>query len=395
VTTENDETSASTPRDLRHHPQETPRRFLVVGAGLIGGSIAAGLRQAGWSVAIADANPDRSALAVDAGIADELIEWPLPPGGSLDRFDVGVVAVPAGAVVESAAALLGAGVQVVTDVASTKSTIANRLKSPRFVAGHPMAGSEQHGLAGANGALFVGATWLLTPTEGTASAAVSTVQKMVRALGAEVMTVSPEDHDEMVAVVSHVPHLTAVTLMAIASSRADSHSQLLRLAAGGFRDMTRIAAGHPLIWPDICIENRTAIDRSLAELIGELQATRALIASGDRDALLERLRIAQEARVNLPTRATPLAERLAEVRVRLDDSPGQLAAITAEASKLATNIYDIEIAHFAEGPWGTAILVVDDERARAFSDRLNERGFVASTAPLEPSTVSPDAGLQG
>ena len=270
-----------------------------------------------------------------------------------------------------------------------KSTIAAGLNDPMFVPGHPMAGSEQHGLAGANADLFVGSTWLLTPSEHTDSNAVSAVHRLVRALGAEVVTVSPDDHDEMVAVVSHVPHLTAVTLMAIASGRADSHSQLLRLAAGGFRDMTRIAAGHPAIWPDICIENRDAIDRSLAELIVQLQATRSMIAAGDREGLLNRLRVAQEARVNLPTRGTPLPERLAELRVRLDDSPGQLASITAKASHLGANIYDIEIAHFAEGPWGTAILVVDAARAEELAGLLHESGLIASVAPLETAGDGP------
>ena len=362
---------------------------LIVGAGLIGGSIAVGLRRAGWRVAIADADSERSEQAVNSSIADECVAWPLAPGDELGRFDYGVVAVPAGSVVETARSLIDAGCGVVTDVASTKSTIAAGLNDPMFVPGHPMAGSEQHGLAGANADLFVGSTWLLTPSEHTDSNAVSAVHRLVRALGAEVVTVSPDDHDEMVAVVSHVPHLTAVPLMAIASGRADSHSQLLRLAAGGFRDMTRIAAGHPAIWPDICIENRDAIDRSLAELIVQLQATRSMIAAGDREGLLNRLRVAQEARVNLPTRGTPLPERLAELRVRLDDSPGQLASITAKASHLGANIYDIEIAHFAEGPWGTAILVVDAARAEELAGLLHESGLIASVAPLETAGDGP------
>ena len=100
-------------------------------------------------------------------------------------------------------------------------------------------------------------------------------------LGAEVLALPPERHDEFVAVVSHVPHLTAASLMRIADERADEHAALLRLAAGGFRDMTRIASGHPGIWPDICAENRAAIVAGLDRLIDALGDARAQVADHD------------------------------------------------------------------------------------------------------------------
>ncbi len=142
---------------------------------------------------------------------------------------------------------------------SVKGPIVEAVADARFVGGHPMAGSEQEGVEGADPELFEGAVWVLTPTSDTADSVYTQVAAVVSSFGAEVVALPPERHDALVAVVSHVPHLTAATLMGVAETRAEEHQALLRLAAGGFRDMTRIASGHPAIWPDICHENRGAI----------------------------------------------------------------------------------------------------------------------------------------
>jgi prephenate dehydrogenase len=191
---------------------------------------------------------------------------------------------------------------VVTDVGSVKASVVSAVDGPRFIGGHPMAGSELEGLDGADGSLFEGAVWVLTPTAATADATFAAVAAVVAELGAEVIALPPERHDRVVAVVSHVPHLTAATLMGLASDRAEEHAALLRLAAGGFRDMTRIASGHPAIWLDICSENREAIVQGLDDLIAGLGAVRQVVAADDRDGLERRLRTAREARANLPGR---------------------------------------------------------------------------------------------
>ena len=128
---------------------------------------------------------------------------------------------------------------------SVKGPVAAAVADPRFFGGHPMAGSELDGLDGADAAMFEGAVWVLTPTAETADTTFAAVARIVSDLGAEVVALPPDRHDTLVAVVSHVPHLTAATLMTLADQRAEEHAALLRLAAGGFRDMTRIAAGNP------------------------------------------------------------------------------------------------------------------------------------------------------
>ncbi len=136
----------------------------------------------------------------------------------------------------------------------------------------------------------MGATWVLTPTAATDPASYARLQAVVVSLGAEVVALSPEQHDALVAVVSHVPHLTAATLMNLADRQAEKHAALLRLAAGGFRDMTRIAAGQPGIWPDVCADNAAAIVDAFDILLADLTAMRDRVASGDRAGLLERAR---------------------------------------------------------------------------------------------------------
>lgn len=352
---------------------EQSRRAAVVGTGLIGGSIGLGLRRAGWHVTGTDANSAAAHRAVELGAIDEI--------GADPAAEITFVATPVGAVVGEVKLALARGRGVVTDVGSVKAPIGAAVRDQRFVPGHPMAGSEQEGVEGADENLFQGAVWVLTASEHTDDAAYAKVHSAVTSLGADVVTMPAERHDALVAMVSHVPHLTAATLMKLADERAVEHAALLRLAAGGFRDMTRIAAGHPGIWPDICGENRAAIVDVLGRLIDALGDVRAIVAENDREALLEVLETARAARTNLPTTAAK-PEDLAELRIQVPDRPGELAAITTTATDLTVNIYDMEIAHSSEGPRGVVIIVVDADKARSFRDVLAGDGYHVSVRSL-------------
>src|SRR5438105_4200934 len=325
------------------------RRALIVGTGLIGGSIGLALRAQEWYVTGRDVDESRAARALELGALDDV--------GDDAEADITFVATPVGSIAgEARGALAGPG--VVTDVGGVKAPIVDAVSDPRFVGGHPMAGSEQEGVDGADAALFEGATWVLTPTDHTDAAAYALVRSVVSSIGAEVVAIRPEDHDALVAVVSHVPHLTAAALMQLAASGAEEHGALLRLAAGGFRDMTRVAAGHPGIWPDICAENRVAIVEALDRLIAAVGDMRALVDAGDRAGLLRVLERAREARVNLPVRVAR-AEDMVELRVPVPDRPGVIAEVTTLAGELGINIYDFEIAHSAEGDRGVLVMVVE------------------------------------
>ncbi len=340
-----------------------PRRAQVVGTGLIGGSVGLGLRRLGWHVTGDDVDPGRAERAAELGCLDAT--------GVDAAAELTFLAVPVGSVVDAARDALARG-GVVTDVGSVKSPVVDALDDPRFVGGHPMAGSEALGVDGARADLFAGAVWVLTPTTATDSSALAMVHSVVRQLGAEVLTLAPGDHDALVATVSHVPHLTAASLMGLASERSTEHQALLRLAAGGFRDMTRIAAGDPRIWLDICQDNRGAILDVLDDLIGSLGEMRSVIDRGDTDELDQRLRAAQVARRSLPTGAPP-AEELSELRVSIPDRKGELAAITALATELSVNIHDIEVAHSVSERGGLLILVVDSDRAEQLAEAIQSQ----------------------
>ena len=350
----------------------SPGKAQVVGTGLIGASIALGLRGQGWHVTGVDTDADRAEEALRRGVLDAVGDDP--------SAEITFVATPVSTVAEAARrAVAGGG--VVTDVGSVKAPVVAAVASPRFIGGHPMAGSEQEGLLGADGALFVGATWVLTPTEHTDANAYARVRAVVSSLGADVVAIPPERHDALVAVVSHVPHLTAATLMGLAAEGAVEDAALLRLAAGGFRDMTRVAAGHPGIWPDICAENRSAIVDALDRLVGALADVRQVVSAGDRSGLLRMLETARTARTNLPARVAH-PEDLVEVRVPVADRPGVLAEVTTLAGELDVNIADLEIAHSAEGARGVLLLVVDAADADRLRAALVERKYRPSARPL-------------
>jgi prephenate dehydrogenase len=262
-------------------------------------------------------------------------------------------------------------------VGSVKAPIVSGVDHPGFVGGHPMAGSEQDGIDAASADLFEGATWVLTPTATTDAPAFDTVRAAIVDLGADVVTLEPDRHDALVAMVSHVPHLTAATLMRLADERAEEHRALLRLAAGGFRDMTRIAAGHPGIWPDIVAENRGAIADVLDRLIAELTQVRDVVVHQDRDGLLGLLEQARSARTNLPARyGRP--EELGELRIPIPDTPGAYAGVHTLAAEIDVNIANAETAHSTEGDRGVLILLVEAGDLDRLHDALVERGYRVS-----------------
>jgi prephenate dehydrogenase len=352
---------------------DAARRANVIGLGLIGGSIGLALRARGWHVTGEDADPATQSAALRRGAVDAM---GLDPGA-----EITFVAVPVLATADQVKRALVETTGSVTDVGSVKASVCRSSDDPRFVGGHPMAGSELDGLDGAHDDLFNGAVWVLTPVEHSDDTTFAQVTGIVASFGAEVVALSPERHDQLVAVVSHVPHLTAATLMGLASSRAEEHAALLRLAAGGFRDMTRVASGQPGIWLDICAENRPAIVDTLDQLITGLAEVRDIIGADDRDALFQRLTAARQARVNLPARVVH-PEELAEIRIPIPDRAGAAAEVFTLAGELSVNIASFEVVHVVESTRGVAVVLVDRSMVDVFRGGLLARGFRPSVQLL-------------
>lgn len=362
---------ATSAEEMVHPPT---RRAVVVGTGLIGGSMGLALKRQGWHVSGIDIDDECSREALDIGAIDRI--------GIDEAADLGIVATPVGSVAHQVGTLLDAGVRVVTDVGSVKSQIVGAIHDPRFVGGHPMAGSEQVGLSGARADLFEGAAWVLTPGPETLDQALVALRGHISSIGAEPLTLDSGEHDRLVAMVSHVPHLTAASLMRLAGRRSSEHRALLRLAAGGFRDMTRIAAGHPGIWPDICEQNSSAVVEVLDELIESLTDLRRTVHRRDREALLVVLEEARQARMNLPVTGD-LPSDIAEVRVPIPDRPGAAAEVMVVAARLGLNILDMEIAHSGEGDAGVLLLVMETSQGEDLVRSLAELAYAGTVNRLQ------------
>jgi prephenate dehydrogenase len=354
-----------------------PGRAMIFGTGLIGGSMGMALRSRGWTVSGIDVDGRVAARAVELGA--------LSAEGIDHRADLAIVATPVHATGGVVAGILASDAwspdMVITDVGSVKGPLAASIDHPNFVGGHPMAGSEQMGIDGASAELFVGATWVLTPTRTTDPSAYARVRGAIGELGAAVIDLTPEQHDSLVAVVSHVPHLTAAALMDLAAGLGEEHAALLQLAAGGFRDMTRIAAGQPSMWPDICEDNAEAIVKTLDLLIESLGAMRERVAARDHDSLLRVLDRAAGARRALSERG-PQPEELVEVRVPVPDRLGVLTEVLVMVTELGISVVDLEIAHTVEGDRGVLLLVVDKLSAPTLLATLSMRGYKSTSVPV-------------
>ena len=238
-----------------------------------------------------------------------------------------------------------------------------------------MAGSEQEGVDGASADLFEGAVWVLTPTPTTSDAAYADVAAVVRSFGAEVVALPPERHDALVAVVSHVPHLTAATLMRLADDRRRGAP---RAAAARRRRLPRHDPdrGRPSRASGPTSAARTATRSSRASTASSTRCRRCarVVAADDRDRLLEVLDTAR-AGSREPARRVRRPEELCEVRVPVPDRPGVLAEVTTLASELDVNIADLEIAHSSEGEQGVLILLVETRQSDVLRDGLVARGY--------------------
>ncbi len=277
-------------------------RLVVVGLGLIGGSFAKGLRESGLcrEVVGVDLDPQSRELAVELGVVDRC-EADLAT--ACQGADVIQLAVPILAMEKMLGLLAGMdlGQAILTDVGSAKGNVVRAAgrafgtMPPRFVPGHPIAGSEQSGVQASNSALFRRHKVILTPLAETDPSALATVDALWRALGADVEHMQVERHDEVLAATSHLPHLLAFGLVDSLAKR-NENLEIFRYAAGGFRDFTRIAGSDPVMWHDIFLANRDAVLRALDSFRGDLDVLRDAVDAGDGPQLLEVFQRAQAAR---------------------------------------------------------------------------------------------------
>ena len=366
----------------------------IIGLGLIGGSVAGAVRKAWPDVRITGIETDARTreVALAKLLVDEAVDAddPVFKQRLAGDFDLVILATPVDADEPYLRAIAESGYAgVVTDTSSTKGRITGMadelLASPEnFVPGHPMAGSEVNGIDGARDDLFEGAYWILCPDEDTPSEHIPALHEFITGLGARVIVIPRESHDRAIAVVSHVPHFVASSLVTLASRAADDQSNIMRLAAGGFKDTTRIAAGSPELWCGIAFDNADEVRDGLSEMQSILGQFVDALESGDRVKMTALLKDAADMRRALPVAWVPSSEKLLEVRIPISNHPGAVAEATAIASEAGCNIQSIEIDHVTEDRAFLSMILTDEGDVGQLSAKLIGAGYAVSFAPLNP-----------
>jgi len=280
-------------------------KFVVVGIGLIGGSLATGLKQRGACAEVIGIarKSDTCIEAVNHEVVDRAYTSLKEIADELGQGDVIFIAVPTlsvNAVLEEIKNCV-ADTVTITDGASVKGSVQRAAENvfgvvpPQFILGHPIAGSEKSGVTAANPNLYENHRVILTPLENTATQHFDLVTRMWQAVGAEVLSMSVEEHDEVLGATSHLPHVIAYSLVDTLAQDI-KNPNIFRYAAGGFRDFTRIASSDPVMWHDIMRANKTAILQSMDLFIDNLSRLRSSIEHEDSDYLLNVFSRAKEAR---------------------------------------------------------------------------------------------------
>lgn len=356
-------------------------RIAIIGVGLIGGSLGLAIKRSYPRVRVVGIDQDEATLtkALERRAIDEG-ERELAKG--VAGADLIFLATP----VDTIAQLLPqmqsviAPEALITDVGSTKARIceiAQRFLPKNFIGGHPMTGSERQGIEAADPLLFENALYILTPLDTSRDTACSTLSAFVEGLGARVLFMKPQRHDRIVAYVSHLPQLLAVTLADVVARQNQKDALYAELAAGGFRDMTRIAASPYAIWCAIIRENAREIERAVDELLEQLSALKEHLGAPEELAL--RFARAAAFRNAIPRSSKGFLKSLHRVAVSAPDRPGVLAHMTACIAQAGITIKDIELLRVRENVGGTFHLSFESlQAAQSAAQALRAVGYQSS-----------------
>ena len=342
-----------------------------VGFGLIGGSIARALKKQNEDVSV-HVYSRRKNPALDEGMAEGIIDsiW-----YEIDeRFSTCDIIFLCAPVLKNAdylsvlKPLLKPGC-ILTDVGSVKGNICKKAAelglSRQFIGGHPMAGSEKTGDENSTDILLENAYYLLTPFKETPIENLSLLKELVAKTGANCVVLSPAEHDKITAAISHVPHIIAVSLVNMVRTSDNEEQNMKAFAAGGFKDITRIASSSPQMWQDICLANSESIDYFLSHFEKQIEDFRHMIAEKDGASIQDEFHTAGDYRDSIPAKKSSVIARSYDLFINIDDRAGAIATIATILSVNGISIKNIGIIHnreYVDGVMKLELYKEDDEK---------------------------------
>ncbi|WP_371809559.1 prephenate dehydrogenase [Halobacillus sp. Marseille-Q1614] len=358
------------------------KTVFFVGLGLIGGSLAMNTaKKEGYRVIGMDSDEKTIEMALIQGVIEEVVT-DFEQG--CRKSDILVLATPISLTVEYLSALEKMDLDhtlLVTDVSSVKNQVlyaAEQLTNPRvkFVGGHPMAGSHKQGYSAAKPHLFENAIYVLTPAAGSATEDAEVLKDLFSETGARFLTFNTEEHDEMTAVISHFPHLIASSLVHQAREWQKKHPYLEHLAAGGFRDITRIASSNPELWQDIFFQNRTLLIQMLDDWMEEMAEVQQLLKQREKESTYQYLVEAKNYRDGLPMKEKGAIPSFYDIYVDIHDQPGAIHKVIKLLAGKEISIKNIEILEVREGITGVLrISFPSDKEQQKSYELLTNSGY--------------------
>ncbi|MEX0602248.1 MAG: prephenate dehydrogenase [Bacteroidota bacterium] len=356
------------------------RRVTIVGIGLIGGSLALAIKRRFPAVTVIGV--DRPAVLRRAVRRKAIDEGFRSISSAVRNADLVILATPLRSILNHLLRVQQSASPsaLVTDVGSVKGAVmqeaARLFPRGNFIGGHPMAGVELSGIDAAHPLLFENAVYVLTPLKQTPRRSLLALSRFLSGLGPRTMVMDAGVHDRVAAVVSHLPQLTAVALMNVAGKRHLDSRNHLRLAAGGFRDITRIASSRFGLWSDILEANAAQIEHAIDLLIRELDDYRRDLQRSGRTRTGSHFRQAARLRNTIPKSMKGFLHPLSDLYVFVPDKPGMLAKLTTAMAQAGINIKDLELVKVREGAGGTFRLSFDgDAVANRAARLLRRKGF--------------------
>ncbi len=356
------------------------KNIIVAGLGLIGGSLAMSINKSNTNHVIGyDTNVD----TVDYAFQQEIIEEKcFDLSACAPQADLIILAAPISQTITLLEELDNLKFEkdvVITDVSSVKGTIieaAEKLTNEKitFVGGHPMAGSHKTGIAAAKEHLFENAIYCLTPVSETSDSEVTFIKDVLKNTKSNFIILNPDEHDEMTSVISHFPHLVASSLVHQAKKWEQVHSYLPELAAGGFRDITRIASSNPKMWQDIFSHNGDKMSRLIQDWINEMVTLKEFLDKNNKQGMINYLEQAKDYRDGLgtDTKSRGALPSFYDIFVDIKDKPGSIATVAQLLADNQVSLRNIRILEIRENIDGALRLTVFTEKDQSKTVRLLE-----------------------